>query len=52
MTSLLAWLDDLPEGATPVTEWTPRAFIAIALSLTGIALMIYIRRTDTEEGDN
>ena len=45
-------LNDLPEGAVPVTEWTPRAFFAIALSLTGIALMIYIQRTNPEEGDN
>jgi drug/metabolite transporter (DMT)-like permease len=49
MTSLLAWLDDLPEGATPVTEWTPRAFLAIGVALTGIAYIIYFYKTNPEE---
>lgn len=49
MTSLLAFLDDLPENAVPVTEWTPKAFFAIGIALTSIAYMIYFHKTNPRE---
>ena len=41
-------LNDLPEGAVPVTEWTPRAFLAIGIALTGIAYFAYFVRKNRE----
>lgn len=49
MTSLLAWLDELPEGAVPVTEWSGRSWFALATALTGIAYIIYFYKTNPEE---
>lgn len=46
MISLLAFFDELPEGATPVTEWTPKAFLAIGIALTGIAYFAYFCKTN------
>jgi len=48
MIRLLAFFDELPEGAVPVTEWTPRAFLAIGIALTGIAYFAYFVRKDRE----
>lgn len=51
MKHLLAFFDDLPEGAVPVTEWDGRSWFALATALTGIAYIIYFYKTNPKEED-
>jgi hypothetical protein len=42
-------LRDLPDGAVPVTAWDGRSWFALAVSLTAIAVITYIHKTNPKE---
>jgi hypothetical protein len=43
------FLNDVPEDAVPVTEWDGHSWLALAVTLIGVAYMIYIHKTTPKE---
>lgn len=43
---MISLFDELPENAVAVTEWTPKALLAIGIALTGIAYFAYFCKTN------